>query len=56
MQQKRDSRITFISKVDFVKEDPSPFCVEEEVKNIGEETVLYYYNDVKVHLETRDVN
>ncbi|KAJ2941186.1 hypothetical protein O0L34_g10417 [Tuta absoluta] len=42
-RRKRESRIAFISKVDFVKEDPSMFCGED----LKEDAVIYLYNDVK---------
>ncbi|XP_049878431.1 neuropeptides capa receptor-like [Pectinophora gossypiella] len=54
-RQKRESKIAFISKVDYIKEDPSPFCDEEESKINGE--IIYFYNDVKkVQLENGNMN
>lgn len=54
LRQKRESRIAFISKVDFIKEDPSPFC-EEEVKINGDAVLYYNFDDeTTVHLNNCD--
>ncbi|XP_028170832.1 neuropeptides capa receptor-like, partial [Ostrinia furnacalis] len=50
--RRRDQRISFISKVDYIK-DPSPFCIAKD----GDVPVLKYYDDVKkVYLSDCDVS
>lgn len=50
--RRRDQRISFISKVDYVK-DPSPYCIAKD----GEVQVLNYYNDVnKVYLSECEIS
>ncbi|XP_063366371.1 neuropeptides capa receptor-like [Cydia amplana] len=43
--RKRESRIAFISKVDYVKDQPAPFCgVNGDIK-MEDSTVFYFYDD-----------
>ncbi|XP_061717291.1 neuropeptides capa receptor-like [Cydia pomonella] len=43
--RKRESRIAFVSKVDYVKNQPAPFCGDNGDIKMEDSTVFYFYDD-----------